>query len=100
FAMALACGTVQRVATLDHVLARLSSRPPERLDAPVLAALRLGLMQLLFLDGTAEHAAVHESVELAKRSASGGAGLVNAVLRRATREGAAVLAALDDDTPQ
>jgi 16S rRNA (cytosine967-C5)-methyltransferase len=100
FAMALAYGTVQRVATLDHVLAQLSSRPPERLDAPVLAALRLGLMQLLFLHGTAEHAAVHESVELAKRSSSGGAGLVNAVLRRATREGAGVLAALNDRTPQ
>jgi 16S rRNA (cytosine967-C5)-methyltransferase len=100
FAMALAYGTVQRVATLDHVLARLSSRPPERLDAPVLAALRLGLMQLLFLHGTAEHAAVHESVELAKRSSSGGAGLVNAVLRRATREGAGVLAGLHDRTPQ
>jgi 16S rRNA (cytosine967-C5)-methyltransferase len=99
FAMALAYGTVQRVATLDHVLARLSSRPPERLDAPVLAALRLGLVQLLFLHGTAEHAAVHESVELVKRSSPGGAGLVNAVLRRATREGAGVLAALDDRTP-
>jgi len=100
FAMALAYGTVQRVATLDHVLAQLSSRPPQRLDAPVLAALRIGLMQLLFLHGTAEHAAVHESVELAKRSSPAGAGLVNAVLRRATREGAGVLAALDDRTPQ
>jgi 16S rRNA (cytosine967-C5)-methyltransferase len=100
FAMALAYGTVQRVATLDHVLAQLSSRPPQRLDAPVLAALRLGLMQLLFLHGTAEHAAVHESVELAKGSSPGGAGLVNAVLRRATREGAGVLAALHDRTPQ
>jgi 16S rRNA (cytosine967-C5)-methyltransferase len=100
FAMALAYGTVQRVATLDHVLAQLSSRPPQRLDAPVLAALRLGLMQLLFLHGTAEHAAVHESVELAKRSSPAGAGLVNAVLRRATREAAGVLAALDDRTPQ
>jgi 16S rRNA (cytosine967-C5)-methyltransferase len=100
FAMALAYGTVQRVATLDHVLAQLSSRPPQRLDAPVLAALRLGLTQLLFLHGTAEHAAVHESVELAKRSSPAGAGLVNAVLRRATREGAGALAALDDRTPQ
>jgi 16S rRNA (cytosine967-C5)-methyltransferase len=100
FAMALAYGTVQRVATLDHVLTRLSDRPPERLDAPVLAALRLGLLQLLFLDGVADHAAVHESVQLAKRSSPAGAGLVNAVLRRATREGAGILAALDDRTPQ
>jgi 16S rRNA (cytosine967-C5)-methyltransferase len=101
FAMALAYGTVQRRATLDHVAAQLSSRPPAKLDPPLLAALRLGLMQLLLLDGVADHAAVHESVELAKRDGSGGgAGLVNAVLRRATREGQGILDQLDDQTPQ
>lgn len=99
FAMALAYGTVQRRATLDHVAAALSDRPPERLDAPVLAALRLGLMQVLFMDGVADHAAVHESVELAKHHARAGSGLVNAVLRRALREGPALVAALDDATP-
>jgi 16S rRNA (cytosine967-C5)-methyltransferase len=99
FAMALAFGTVQRKGTLDHVAAAFSSRPPERLDAPVLAALRLGLMQVLFMDGVADHAAVHESVELAKRHARAGSGLVNAVLRRALREGRDLVAALRDDTP-
>lgn len=98
-AMALAYGAVQRRATLDHVASRLSDRPVSNLDPPVLAALRLGLLQLLFLDGIAEHAAVHESVELAKRGGRGGAGLVNAVLRRATREGQAILDALSDETP-
>ncbi len=98
--MALAYGTVQRRATLDHVIARLAGRSVRRLEPPVLAALRLGLLQLLFLDGMAEHAAVHESVELAKAAgARGGAGLVNAVLRRATREGRALLAELSDDDP-
>ncbi len=90
---------MQRRATLDHVIERLSDRPLERLDPPVLAALRLGLTQLLFLDGVAAHAAVHESVELAKGASRAGAGLVNAVLRRAIREGAAILAGLDDATP-
>ena len=51
------------------------------------------------MDGIAEHAAVNESVELAKRSSPGGAGLVNAVLRRAARGGAGILAELDDETP-
>ncbi len=97
--MALAYGTVQRRATLDHVISRLSRRPPERLDPPVLAALRLGLLQLLMLDGIAEHAAVNESVELVKRSGHGGQGLVNAVLRRAVREGHTILSELDDLTP-
>jgi len=98
-AMALAYGTVQRKATLDHVVRLLAERPPDKLDPPVLAALRLGLMQILFLDGIAEHAAVHESVELAKRDARGGAGLVNAVLRRATREGREIIGSLGDATP-
>jgi 16S rRNA (cytosine967-C5)-methyltransferase len=99
FAMALAYGTVQRRATLDHIAARLSGRPAAKLDPPVLAALRLGLMQLLFMEGIADHAAVHESVELAKRDARAGSGLVNAVLRRATREGADIVSELDDATP-
>ena len=98
-ATALAYGVVQRRATLDHVAAALSSRPPERLDPPVLAAVRLGLLQLLFLDGIAEHAAVNESVELAKRGARSAGGLVNAVLRRATREGRGIVERLEDTTP-
>jgi 16S rRNA (cytosine967-C5)-methyltransferase len=98
-AMQLAYGTVQRRATLDHVAARFSSRPPAKLDPPVLAAVRLGLFQLLFLDGIAPHAAVNESVELCKRSTRGGSGLVNAVLRRAVRDGRAVLSELSDQTP-
>jgi 16S rRNA (cytosine967-C5)-methyltransferase len=98
-ATTLAYGTVQRRATLDYVLDSLSTRKSDQLDPPVLAALRLGLMQLLLLGGIAEHAAVHESVELVKGSGRGGAGLVNAVLRRAAREGRAMLGELDDDTP-
>jgi 16S rRNA (cytosine967-C5)-methyltransferase len=99
FATQLAYGAVQRVATLDHVIAVLARRPVERLQPPVLAALRLGAFQLAFLDGVAAHAAVGESVELAKAEAPRGAGLVNAVLRRATREGRALVESLPDATP-
>ncbi len=95
----LAFGTVQRVATLDHVIAALAGRPPATLDPPVLAALRLGVFQLTFLDRIPAHAAVGESVELAKADAPRGAGLVNAVLRRATREARAIVEALPDRTP-
>lgn len=96
----LVYGTVQRRRTLDHVLAALSSRPLQGLDPPVLAALRLGAFQILLLDGISAYAAVNESVELAKRSNRGGAGLVNAVLRRALRDGQELIAALDDRTPR
>ena len=99
-AMALAYGTVQRRATLDHVAAQLTDRRLERLDPPVLAVLRLGLYELLYLGGAAEHAAVNESVELAKQVRPHAAGLVNAVLRRAAREGPAILEGLNDESPQ
>jgi len=96
----IAYGTIQRRATLDHVAGQLVRRPLRQLDPPVLAALRIGLFQLLYLDGVPVHAAVDQSVELVKRDSPGGAGLVNAVLRRAAREGDELLAALHDDTPQ
>lgn len=94
FARRLAFGTIQRRRTLDAVIERLAGK--KRLDPPVRAALQLGLYQLLILDGVADHAAVDESVELAKRTH--GSGLVNAVLRRAIRERDTLLEGLDEAT--
>jgi 16S rRNA (cytosine967-C5)-methyltransferase len=79
----LAFGAVQRRGTHDWILARTASST--RIEPRVRAALHLGLEQLLFLDGVADHAAVAESVELAKPSP--GHRMVNAVLRRVQREG-------------
>ncbi|MDQ6811499.1 MAG: 16S rRNA (cytosine(967)-C(5))-methyltransferase RsmB, partial [Actinomycetota bacterium] len=100
-AMRLASGSVQRKGTLDHVIARLAERAPERLDAPVLAALRLGLYELLYLDGSPDYAVVADAVELAKVRGRAGHGLVNALLRRAAREGSdTLLETLSDATPE
>jgi 16S rRNA (cytosine967-C5)-methyltransferase len=100
-AMRLLYGTVQRRLTLDHLIERLAGRSTTRLDAPVLAALRLGLYELLYLGGSPDYAVVGDAVELAKAHARAGHGLVNAVLRRAAREGAAgLLAGLSDATPE
>jgi 16S rRNA (cytosine967-C5)-methyltransferase len=99
FAMRLAYGVVQRRATLDHVVGALADRPVAELDPSVLAALRVGAYQLLFMDGVADHAAVTESVDLARTAGSRGHGLVNAVLRRTAREGRALLRGLGDATP-
>jgi 16S rRNA (cytosine967-C5)-methyltransferase len=95
----LAYGVVQRRDTLDHVIEALAGRPIAKLEPAVLAALRLGVLQLAFLDRIPAHAAVTESVELAKRESRGGAGLVNAVLRRAAREARGLVEALPDATP-
>lgn len=99
-ATTLVYGTVQRKRTLDYILSQFVSRPLERVDPPVLAALRLGLFQILLLGGVTDYAAVNESVELAKASSRAGSQMVNAVLRRATREAPDLLAALDDETPR
>ena len=94
----LAYGAVQRRLTLDHVIERLAGRTVDRLEPPVLAALRLGVLQLAYFDRVPAHAAVGESVELVKRDAPRAGGLVNAVLRRAAREAAPLIAALPEQT--
>jgi 16S rRNA (cytosine967-C5)-methyltransferase len=97
-AMRLAYGAVQQRDTLDHLIQRLAARPLKRLDAPIVAALRLGMYELLFTGGAPDHAVVADAVEVAK--AGRGHTLVNAVLRRAARDGVALLAELDDATPE
>lgn len=83
----LVMGVLRRRLLLDRLIAHYADRDPVRLDLPVRVALRLGLYQLRFLSRVPPSAAVNESVKLARvarvRSADG---LVNAVLRRATRE--------------
>jgi 16S rRNA (cytosine967-C5)-methyltransferase len=99
-AMRLAYGAVQRRGTLDHLIEQLAERPAAELDPPLLAALWLGLYELLYLRGAPDYAVVADAVELAKAHGRGH-GLVNAVLRRAAREGPdALLGALSDDTPE
>jgi 16S rRNA (cytosine967-C5)-methyltransferase len=80
-------GALRRRGWLDHVLGTLVERPLDRVAPPVLEVLRLGAYQLLFLR-VAPHAAVAESVDLARSVVPRSAGFVNAVLRRLQREGA------------
>jgi len=102
-AQRLAYGSVQRRGTADAAIERLSGRAIRLLDPPVAAALRLGLYELLFADGTPDHAAVDQAVELVKVAKAGHArGFVNAILRRAAREREELTGALldDDSTPE
>jgi 16S rRNA (cytosine967-C5)-methyltransferase len=79
----LVFGTLRQQRLLDHLLASCSAKSLNKLDAEVLAALRLGAFQLLFLQRVPGRAAVHESVELVKAARLKSAtGFVNAVLRK------------------
>lgn len=82
----LACGVVRRLATLDAILQKLVARPLDQVEPPLLTVLRLGVYQIILLDGVPPHASVHETVELTKRLGRlRWSGFVNGVLRGATR---------------
>jgi 16S rRNA (cytosine967-C5)-methyltransferase len=83
----LVLGTLRWLRRIDHVLALASDRPLDRIEAPLLAPLRIGAYQLLFLDRVPSHAVVNEAVEHAMSlTHRGGASFVNAVLRRIARD--------------
>ncbi|MCJ1707315.1 RsmB/NOP family class I SAM-dependent RNA methyltransferase [Microbacterium sp. VKM Ac-2923] len=83
----LTYGTLRRRGTYDAIIAAAADRTVDRIDPAVLDALRLGVHQLLSTR-VASHAAVNESVELARRNGGGkgAAGFANAVLRRVSRD--------------
>jgi 16S rRNA (cytosine967-C5)-methyltransferase len=103
-ARALVAMVLRRLGTLRHLIGLLLERGLPKEAPGVETALLIGAAQILFLD-VPDHAAVDLAVRLVQsdRHAARYAGLVNAVLRRIAREGAAHLAALDTvalDTPQ
>jgi len=79
----LVMGVLRWRSSLDGEIARTSSQAVSRLDLEILTALRLALYQLRRLDRIPPRAAIHESVELAKRARKRSAApFVNAVLRK------------------
>ena len=74
----LVYGTIERKMTLDYQITVLATRSVEKIDPETRNLLRLGLYQLAYLGRVPDHAAVHETVELAPRRTKG---FVNAILR-------------------
>ena len=92
FVTELFYGCLRQKLTLEFLVAQLANVPPQPIVANIL---QLGLYQLFYLK-TPAHAAVNETVALAKTQAhTSEAKFVNAILRRAEREHAALQARLD-----
>jgi len=91
-AQRLATTTLRHLQRADTVLAPLLRKPP---PAPVLALLRVAVVEMLEL-GAAPHGVVNSAVTQTRRDPRGAAfaGMVNAVLRRASETPAADWAAL------
>jgi 16S rRNA (cytosine967-C5)-methyltransferase len=82
-ATALVLGVLRRQVRLDGQIREFLDKQNARLDCEIQIALRLGAFQLLHLDRIPAHAAIDESVELAKQAGHRfAARMVNAVLRK------------------
>jgi len=93
----LAFGTARWQPRLDLLAAQLLQKPFKAADADVQALLLVGLYQLFYTRIPA-HAAIGETVGCADKLKKPWAkGLLNAVLRRAQREGEALLAGMQRD---
>jgi 16S rRNA (cytosine967-C5)-methyltransferase len=90
----LVFGIVRWQGALDWLIARKTAGRAQNAGLRVL--LQLGLYQLFWLQRIPDHAAVHETVELAKRLGFGPrAGFLNAILRGYIREREQTRAALE-----
>ena len=94
----LVYGTLERLLTLDWLLAKNSRQPLKKCHPTVRAVLRVGAYQLVFMKSIPPSAAVNEAVNLAKHmKQTHAAGFVNGVLRAVDREHGRLLASLSTD---
>ncbi|WP_182348678.1 RsmB/NOP family class I SAM-dependent RNA methyltransferase [Tomitella gaofuii] len=86
FATELAYGACRALGLLDAVIEACAGRPLDRVDPPVVDALRVGVYQLL-RTRVAPHAAVSTTVDMVVADSGRGAGgFANAVLRKAAEK--------------
>ncbi len=75
-------GVTERRITLDYVIDLRSKVPSSKMKKQIRTIIRMGTYQLLFMEKVADHAAVNESVKLARKAGfSTLSGFVNGVLR-------------------
>jgi 16S rRNA (cytosine967-C5)-methyltransferase len=81
----IAFTTLRRRETLDTIIAAHVKRPPEQVERDLWMMLRIGTCQIVLLE-TPTHAAVHETVETAKRCGNRRwTGFLNGTLRAIVR---------------
>lgn len=86
FVSALVYGVLERQITLDYILKQYSKLPVRKIEKKTLIVLRMGILQMLFMDKVPESAAVNESVKLAKKKGLvKSSGFINGILRSITR---------------
>ncbi len=99
--MALVLGVLRWQLQLDAQIRPMLQRPADEIHPAALLALRLAIFQMEHMSRIPAHAAIHESVELAKANgAFHASAMVNALLRRWQRERAGAGAAIGQQAPR
>ncbi len=82
----LVYGVLRMRGHLDYIIDQFSKRPVHKLDVKIRNLLRMGIYQMKFLDKIPTRAAVHSTVELAKKDQHQGIiKFINGVLRSIDR---------------
>nr|WP_308551046.1 16S rRNA (cytosine(967)-C(5))-methyltransferase RsmB [uncultured Peptostreptococcus sp.] len=85
FVTDLVYGVVERKRFLDYMINKVSKIKARKMQHSVKLVLRMGVYQLVYMDGVADYAAINESVDIMKRLDKRSASFVNAVLRNISR---------------
>lgn len=78
-------GVIRNLSAIDLVLSQAAKIRMDHTDKKILALLRTGTYELIYVPRTPEYAVVNETVEIASKLSRKAGGFVNAVLRNVQR---------------
>ncbi|WP_455525843.1 16S rRNA (cytosine(967)-C(5))-methyltransferase RsmB [Peptostreptococcus stomatis] len=85
FVTELVYGIIEKKRYLDYMINKVSKINVRKMQHPVKLVLRMGVYQLVYMDGVTDYAAINESVNIMKKLDKRSASFVNAVLRNISR---------------
>ncbi|WP_449024274.1 16S rRNA (cytosine(967)-C(5))-methyltransferase RsmB [Peptostreptococcus stomatis] len=85
FVTELVYGIIEKKRYLDYMINKVSKIKVRKMQHSVKLVLRMGVYQLVYMDGVTNYAAINESVNIMKKLDKRSASFVNAVLRNISR---------------
>ncbi|MGP1486574.1 16S rRNA (cytosine(967)-C(5))-methyltransferase RsmB [Peptostreptococcus stomatis] len=85
FVTELVYGIIEKKRYLDYMINKVSKIKVRKMQHSVKLVLRMGVYQLVYMDGVTDYAAINESVNIMKKLDKRSASFVNAVLRNISR---------------
>lgn len=85
FVTELVYGIIEKKRYLDYMINKVSKIKVRKMQHSVKLVLKMGVYQLVYMDGMTDYAAINESVNIMKKLDKRSASFVNAVLRNISR---------------